>query len=296
MSKQTAVIKEKYTSGKPGKVLDADYFYYDTSPRFNKELAIVCGGFEHCAPDYEINRSNYPYFFVKYTFQGKGTLEICSKTLALKPGILTGFEPGTAHHYTADPNDPMKHIFVTFVGNEAAGLFRKSTLGERHFIEVANTEETLAIFQKILHIGINRPEYSQEICRSYLRILLLEQASRLIESKKYSSISQGTYQTCKKFIDTHFSRIKSPSEVADNCNIDVRYMSTLFKRYCHIPPNQYLMRLKLNKAANLLLTSDLTVKEIAFEVGFRDPYHFSKNFKQFHGCSPNHYRSEHIQP
>ncbi len=287
-------IKTKYTSGQPGHVLDATYYYYDTSPDFNQELAIVCGGYEQCAPDFEINRTNYPYFFVKYTLQGKGTLEIGSNRLSLKPGVLTGFAPGTAHHYIADAADPMRHIFITFAGNQAESLFRKSTLGERHILDELNQDETLAIFQKILHIGLNKPEYSQEICCNYLRILLLEQASAVTRSRKNFSISMKTYLECKKFIDTHFSSIKSPGQVAEECNIDVRYMSSLFKRYCHIPPNQYLMRLKLNKAAYLLLTTDLAVKEVAYQVGFSDPYHFSKSFRKFHGHSPQQYRQQHL--
>ena len=95
-------------------------------------------------------------------------------------------------------------------------------------------------------------------------------------------------------MDTHFSHIESPGQVAEACDIDVRYMAALFKKHCHITPNKYIMGLKLNKAANLLLTTYDKIKDIAEQVGFSDPYHFSKNFKQFHGRSPNHYRQENI--
>jgi transcriptional regulator GlxA family with amidase domain len=71
-------------------------------------------------------------------------------------------------------------------------------------------------------------------------------------------------------------------------------MSSLFKRYSDNSPHEYLTRLKLNKAANMLLTSRLTIKEIAREVGFDDPYHFSRNFKKFHKLSPKYYRNIHI--
>ncbi|MEN8127218.1 MAG: AraC family transcriptional regulator [Planctomycetota bacterium] len=288
-------IKKKYTTGTPGKVVNADYFYYDTAPGDAKGLAIVCGGYEKCAPDFDINRNTYPYFFIKYTLSGEGTLEINSQTLPLRSGILTGFEPGTAHHYKSDPNNPMEHIFVTFIGNQAANLFRKSTLATKHFIEVANQDKTLDLFNQILQAGHEKPSFSQEICCAYLQILLLEQSSSSIQPITSSAISMETYQKCKKYIDTHFSSVKSPGNVADKCGIDVRYMSTLFKKHCYIPPGQYLTRLKFNKAANLLLTTGLTVKEIAFQVGFEDPYHFSKNFKKFHGYSPRLYRIKHME-
>jgi AraC-like DNA-binding protein len=287
-------IKKMYATESPGNVIDADYFYYDTAPSDHKELAIICGGYEKCAPDFDINRNNYPYYFIKYTLKGKGTLRIGSQTFPLKPGILTGFKPGTAHHYKADPENPMEHIFITFSGDESENLFEKSTLSTRYFVETAQPDETLNMFNKILHAGHTKQEFSQDICCSYLRILLLEQASRSVHSKMHTSISTTTYQDCKKHIDAHFSSIKSPRQVADKCGIDVRYLSALFKRYGHISPSQYLMGLKLNKAANLLLTTDLAIKNIAFRIGFEDPYHFSKNFKKFHGRSPNNYRRKHM--
>lgn len=295
MSPSLQLIKKKYTSGRPGRVLEAEYFYYDTAPDYNKDLAIVCGGYEKCAPDFDINRSNYPYCFVKYTIRGKGVLEINGHSLPLRPGTLTGFEPGTAHHYKADPNDPMEHIFITFVGRQAAELFNKSMLGRNHFIEQTDIEPTLKVFQKILNIGLQKPPFSQEICCHYLCILLLELTASSANIVTQLSQSVRTYQKCKAYVDANFSQILSPGEVAEQCEIDVRYMAGLFKKYCHIPPSQYIMGLKLNKAANLLLTTDLKIKEVAGQVGFDDPYHFSKNFKQFHGRSPKHYRQEHMQ-
>lgn len=294
MTRSAQVIKKKYTSGQPGKVMDAEYFYYDTAPDDNHDLAIVCGGYEKCAPDFEINRANYPYYFIKYTIRGKGTLVINDQTLPLTPGVLTGFESGTAHHYKADPADPMEHIFITFLGHKARELLKKSTLLKNHFIKAANTDSTQKLCRKILDTGLQKPSFSQELCCHYLSILLLEIASSCTSSTTQVPLSMRTYQKCKRYIDAHFSWIQTPGEVAEQCDIDVRYMANLFKRYCHIPPSQYIMGLKLNKAANLLLTTNDKIKDIAEQVGFSNPYHFSKNFKQFHGQSPNQYRYKHM--
>ncbi|MCE5185789.1 MAG: AraC family transcriptional regulator [Planctomycetaceae bacterium] len=294
MNRPAQSIKKKYTSGKPGKVVEAAYFYYDTAPDHNHNFAIVCGGYEKCDRDFEINRTHYPYYFVKYTVRGRGTMEINGQILPLRPGILTGFEPGTAHHYRADPIDPMEHIFITFLGNQAPDLFRRSTLSENHFIEAANPEQMLRQCRKIIDVGLQKPPFSQEICCHYLHILLLEMAASSANPTARISISTHTYQKCKAYIDDHFSFIQTPGEVAKKCDIDVRYMASLFKKHCHTSPSQYIMALKLNKAANLLLSTDNKIKEIAGQVGFDDPYHFSKNFKQFHGQSPVHYRHAHM--
>jgi AraC-like DNA-binding protein len=295
MNEPNTAIKQRYASGQPGNVHSSEYFYYDAAPDYNKELAIVCGGYEKCEPDFDLNRNDYPYYFVKYTMNGKGSLEINSQTLPLRPGILTGFEPRTPHHYKSDPDDPMEHIFITFVGSQASELFKKSGLSDSHCIDVDSRKDVLAIFQKVLFLGLQNQQYSQEICINYLRILMLEQTASLAILNANTSISTSTYLQCKQFIDLNFSSINSPSQVANACSIDVRYMASLFKKHCHIPPSRYIMRLKLNKGAYLMLATDLTIKEVGYQVGFDNPYHFSKNFKQFYGLSPYNYRLEHKQ-
>jgi len=215
------------TQGRPGKVIDADYFYFDVSPRSKTPLAIICGGYEKCAPDFEINRVNYPYFFIKCTVGGKGILKIKNREYKLSPGVLTGFAPGTPHHYICDSKKPMEHIFITFVGTEAKALLKASLLSDKGIVEPFNPSAVRELIEKIYEIGSDKKQYSQQI----------------------------------------------------------------FKKYYRNSPHEYVMRLKLNKAANLLLTSMLSIKEIAYSVGFGDQYHFSRNFKKFHLLSPSDYRS-----
>lgn len=291
---ENKTIKKKYTQGAGGNVLDATYFYYETAPNYNKELAIVCGGYEKCAPDFEINRINYPYYFIKCTIKGKGVLEINGQRHELSPGIITGFSPGVAHHYTADPEEPMEHIFITFVGAKAGDLLETALLADKGIVKPGNPSEILEMAEKIFMIGLEKKQYSQPICCNYLQILsmLLRQNSHHLE-KNYSQ-SMTTYLECKKYIDNNFSKISSPQEVAEYCGINPRYMSTLFKQYSPNSPHEYIMSLKLNKAANMLLTSTLSIKKVGHKIGFDDPYHFSRNFKRFHGLSPRDYRNKHI--
>jgi len=288
------IIKPKFIGGKPGHVLDAKYFYYETQPTSNSKLAIVCGGYEKCAPDFELNRSDYPYHVVKYTVKGKGSLNIHSKLHSLQAGTLSSFSPGIPHQYKANPDDPLEHIFITFLGKEAKHLLIKSTLYTKGALDVPNPDKMLHFFQTILNNGLEKSEYSQQVNCSYLRILLLELASEIASSEKTASLSEATYKKTKKYIDDNFSKLYSVRQVADHCQINIRYMSRLFKLHNYMSPRQYITRLKMNKAATLLLNSNFTVSHISLEVGYEDPYHFSRCFKKHFGLSPRHYREKHL--
>ncbi len=289
------IIKRKYVHGLPGHVLTAEYFYYETEPNYKKELAIVCGGYEKCASDYMINRKSYPYYVIKYTISGKGTFSIDSQTFPLKQGILSGFTPHNPHFYQSDTSNPLEHIFIIFTGSEAPRLFEQSTLASKYIIDVASQSETLYLLKAIVKTALEKALFSQQICCNLLRILMLRQAANIKYPTNDFSQSRETYQRCKKYIDDNFTKTFSSSEVADACAVNIRYMARLFRQYGKIKPHEYLMRLKLNKASTILLTSKLSVNEVGYALGFNDPYHFSRVFKKFHGLPPSTYRNLYIR-
>ena len=75
-------------------------------------------------------------------------------------------------------------------------------------------------------------------------------------------------------------------DLANELNIDAAYLSRVFKRFHNESPYKFLIRLKMGHAASLLLSSRRLVKDIAFELGFENPFHFSRTFKSVYGVSP----------
>jgi AraC family transcriptional regulator of arabinose operon len=273
-----------------GRVTESKYFFFDTDPKKKSELAIVFGGVEKCAPDFEIKRKAYPYYVIEIAKKGFCTLKIADKTHRLAPNYIGGFSPGVAHHYKCDANNPMEHIFIAFFGSQAKELFARSGLHKGNVLKMKKTGQILYLAEAILKHAFEKSVHSHELCCSYLKTLLLEQSTD-VSPEDSLRVSPATYTRCRKYIDENFSTLFLPSQVAEKCGVNVRYMSRLFKQYADVTPHEYIMRLKLNKAANLLLTTNLSIKHIAQAAGFADPYHFSRNFKNFHGVSPNRYRN-----
>lgn len=75
--------------------------------------------------------------------------------------------------------------------------------------------------------------------------------------------------------------------VARRCGVDRSHLFRLFKQHLQLSPQQYLIRLRLNKAEELLQTTSLSVSEVAFSCGFNDLCHFSRLFKRRFGVSPS---------
>ncbi|MDD5459144.1 MAG: AraC family transcriptional regulator [Phycisphaerae bacterium] len=288
------IIESRFKLCLEGNVLESKYFFFDTDPQKKQQFAIIFGGFEKCASDFEIKRRTYPYYVIEIPIRGSCILKIGKQEHTLTKNHLGGFAPGVSHHYKCDSRAPMEHIFIVFIGSQAKHLFEKSGLGTGGVLRLEKSGDILYLAECILKKGLEKTIHSHELCCSYLRTLLLEQGANLALSDTAGTASMNAYRRCRKYIDENFSTIFLPSDAAAECDINIRYMSRLFKKYANITPHAYIMRLKLNKAANLLLISSLVIKDIAEMVGFVDQYHFSRNFKKFHGLSPRHYRAAHL--
>src|SRR5688572_13000156 len=83
----------------------------------------------------------------------------------------------------------------------------------------------------------------------------------------------------------------SLAEFAQSVNLSIWRLCHIFKSDVGMPPIRYLRQLRMERAKNLLESSFLSVKEIAFQVGLNDESHFVRDFKATYGYSPALYRS-----
>jgi|ERR1051325_10371992 AraC-like DNA-binding protein len=96
----------------------------------------------------------------------------------------------------------------------------------------------------------------------------------------------------KEFIQQNQAEELSLSKVAKAVNTSSFYFCKLFKRVTGLNFTDYVARVRVEKAKNLLLNPNLRVSEIAFEVGFQSLTHFNRVFKRIIGQSPTEYRAQ----
>ncbi len=93
-----------------------------------------------------------------------------------------------------------------------------------------------------------------------------------------------------KDVQLNFSKEQSLDSYAKKYGYNASYLSILFKKETGQSFTEYLISLRLSKAKELMLGTNLSVGEIAFLVGYNDYFHFTKSFKANVGCSPSEYR------
>lgn len=93
------------------------------------------------------------------------------------------------------------------------------------------------------------------------------------------------------FIEEHFSEDLDLATIAGVAGLSPFHFCRLFREFTGRSPHQYLLRTRLERAAQLLRETDLRVTEIAMSVGFQDVTHFSRAFRRHTGSLPGSYRS-----
>ena len=96
----------------------------------------------------------------------------------------------------------------------------------------------------------------------------------------------------KEYIYEHHTEHLSLARAAKAVNMSTFYFCKMFKKVTGINFTDYLSRVRIEKAKNLLLNPNLRVSEIAFEVGFESLTHFNRVFKKLLGQSPTEYRAQ----
>lgn len=94
----------------------------------------------------------------------------------------------------------------------------------------------------------------------------------------------------KKYIDINYVDA-SLEGISELFHLNLYYVSHLFKRKTNMNFLEYLTKVRMEKASQLLVNSDLLVSEICSHVGYTDPRSFSKAFKKYFGVSPREYKN-----
>lgn len=268
----------------------ASRFYFDLDPPGRTALAVVCGGREACAADYRVSRESFAYVSLELVTDGRGTLALGGATHDLGPGSVFAYGPGVSHAIATDPRCPMTKYFVSLAGRRAAGLMRAGGLPAGTVAHTLAGDAIARLIDEMIATAARHSPRGPAICALILEQLLLRLRESIVPAGAAQGRSYQTYERCRRYIAEHHRDVAGLEAVAAACEVDVSYLCRLFQRYHKQSPYRYLTQLKMAAAADLLQRPGKLVKEVAVELGFSDPFLFSRGFKAVYGVSPRHFQ------
>jgi len=270
-----------------GQVTEARRFWRELATPKSAELVVVSGGCEHTRADYRIERADFPYYSIEFVAGGYGTLVLGGLTCPLMPATIFTYGPGTPHAISNHPGQPLVKYFVDFTGRNALPLLKDHGLAPGTMVQASEPQEMMFLFDSLIRNGLKGTALTARICRVLLEHMVLQTAETVVPPGSVGSPAFETYRRCRRYMEEHHTGLHTLREVAEACHVDAAHLCRLFRRYDHQTPYQYLVRLRMNRAAEQLRTPGVLVCEVADGLGFSDPFHFSRTFKRVFGVSPS---------
>jgi AraC-like DNA-binding protein len=102
---------------------------------------------------------------------------------------------------------------------------------------------------------------------------------------------ESRIQQCIAFMCQHLDEPLQVATLAARASTSPSHFFVLFKRVTGSPPMDYFIRMRMQRACQLLEAGTLPVKDVAATVGYEDPFYFSRVFKSLYRVAPSHYRA-----
>lgn len=278
-------------------VTDAAYCFkkYENKQSTGEGPKLLCAGREKCKPNYHVARSDFSCNLIEFVCMGRGRLNLLGESHALTAGHIFSYGMTSAHDLWSDADEPMTKYFAAYLWDSEAGGSSENTLLPGMIRWSRDIAVLRTLFDELIKEGQQSGKMHEEITARYLELILLKGGEALLPEAARGNGGSDSFDRVMGLIDGSFSEIDSLEELGKLCGLQPNYICRLFRKFSQETPNQCLTRLKLNRAAELLLAHSTSVSEIARQVGYADPFYFSRVFKQRFGCSPKDFRESPIQ-
>lgn len=219
--------------------------------------------------------------------EGTGEVHLGNAVAQVKAGDIFFTLPAMSHHIQAD--NEMKYLYISYIGVRAAAEAERCSITPKRFVF-----EGLADLEPFWQSALQtREELIDLAAESVLLYTLARIGGQVLGAPSHSDEASSNFELIKGYIDAHFCEpTLCTKEIGEHFSYNAKYISTLFKKRMKVGISEYIRTLRLNRATALLERGELSVAEIAREVGFRDPLYFSKLFKAHSGLSPTLYQQK----
>lgn len=274
---------------------------------FNLQMLNV--GLAHHQGDWNWKDVMSPFTRIFYVKEGEALVHLPQKTICLRPGFLYLIPAYTLHSYECEG------LFVHYYLHVYEGFKSEMNLMEQYDfpVEVGGSHDDELLLQHMCeqHPQAQLPSSNPEAYdnttqftdyveryrdmplwqKMELRGGILMLFSRFLrQAVPHVWTSDERMRRVQEHIHSHICEIIDVEELSDVACVTKPYLIRLFKREFGTSPVQYINNKKVERAQLLLYTTDMPVKEVAYELGISDHSYFIRMFRKVTGITPQEYR------
>lgn len=259
------------------------------------DLYLIHVGREVCVPEHTCGPHCREEYIIHFVLSGKGIFQTHGITYHVGANQMFLIHPDEEIFYQADKEEPWSYCWVGFNGIIAkklltnCGFSKKTPVLPVNHIEVA--QSYIAQMLDASHLTFNHEIKRNAFLLSLFSHLLDSHQDLNTSAKKQYEHNSNIYVTqAIDYIELHHPLGINVSDIAEYIGISRAYLNRTFQKELGISVQRFLVDFRLHKAANLLVSSNASINEVADAVGYDDALSFSKAFKKKFNFSPKNFR------
>ena len=274
---------------------DGNFVSYNHTPSFAAKAAYfyVQGvGHYNCDENFYTKREGYKSFLLICSLNGKGYAKYRGKEYELSGNKVLCINCYDYQEYFADNEELWEIKWLHFNGAGSEGYFNIIYENYGPVFELSGIDTIVAQIDEIMRL-IKDSDKQLEIKVSEIIVRILTQIMLDASGKSSDSRNDKSSLLMKNVIEyleqNHASNITIKEMAGVACS-SIYHFIRIFKRYTGFSPYEYLIKYRINSSKTLLISTDLTIDEIAERVGFASTSNFIKTFRELEEITPLKYR------
>lgn len=275
---------------------DYDLTYNDFNPTvfYVSKCKMTTGGVYH----------DHDFTELAYILSGKGGYLVDGKEFEVEAGDLVICNPGVMHtHIITNPKEPTIEFISGFTDFHFKNMLPNSIELKDNGCIIHTTSELRQELSMHCYSMIAEKESSHVgkyfMFKTHLMQMLLLVMREMVDEENpeqkgcnFESYNKSyAVNRIINYLNENYGQKISLEQIAHNMYLSPVYISKIFKEETGESPINYLIKIRLEKARDILINGDGgSIKSIANQVGYDDVYHFSKLFKKYYGISPLYYK------
>ena len=227
-----------------------------------------------------------------YICEGQCVVTLDGTVQIAYPGDCILYRPGEAQDYLLAKKVKPHTYWIHFNGEVCQKLFETLLLQNVHIIKAEQNREVEHLVSRVCQYYNLEVPNRELICSGMMQTILALLSNELYKGNPH------TGEKGKDKVSEVISHIKmvpnlniTVSECADFCKMSKVHFSRFFKQITGMPPVQFVLKIRIDRAKELLDFTDKPIAEIAEASGFPDQNYFARTFKKITGMSPTQYRN-----
>ena len=251
-------------------------------------------GTSYCDYTYRISRTLQAanVYVIEYILAGTGTLTVNSREYHPSAGDFYLLQPVAANEYHSSADAPWTKIFANVYGPLCREIVDVYGLSNTVHIKNCDVRRPLQDFIDIANsVELKESEIMARCAAKFVEVI----ASAALHNNHNIYTDNAEANLLCDFLNANTQRTVSVAELSNLIYRSPDYTIKLFKQTYGYTPYDYQIRQKMSICKRRLCTSSDSISDIAYDLGYSDPQHFSKLFKSRCGVSPRQYRNSFLQ-